>query len=35
MEINYFPISESTEDNPDYRDEKPEYSETYCAFSVV
>lgn len=35
MEKNAFPASESTEENPEHRDVKPEYSETYCAFSVV
>jgi len=35
MERNAFPASESVEENPDHRDVKPEYTETYCTFSVL
>lgn len=35
MERNSFPASESVEENPDHSYVKPEYNETYCAFSVV
>lgn len=34
-ERNAFPASERVEENPGCRAVKPEYSETYCAFSVV
>lgn len=34
-ERNVFPASEGVEENPDHRDVKPEYSQTYGAFSVV